>query len=405
MLRVSSRRRWLVLVAGLTLLASLAWLAVQVWRSRQDPAGFRAWDGSYAWIVGPPPSALTAEANRRIDEAVEVLNDSAVDPTRRLEAYRDHLRAAERLQIHSLRARPAQALGLARLAMIRWELDPPLSEGDLAELLSLIDLASRMAPGSPRVHVTLGRLLLAMGRPEEAVPRLRYALELDPALARQTVEMLAENFLLAEEIHQALPGNPAILVALSGPFHAEGKEDRYREILEESLDLPVPPTPPLLRTYGSACLRAGEKERLLERMGEVGPWPEDPELEAERLLQRARAAVRLGLTEQALTDARLARATYPESPTVDEQFGRIALAAGEPSVAAFAFRDALGKVARASGSRGWRARLYRQIGQALDAQDKAHLAYDAYRRALELNPSDRHAHRRLEAMKSAAGVR
>ena len=66
--------------------------------------------------------------------------------------------------MRSLRAQPAQAGALSKLAAVRWELEPPTTEEETAVFLEMIEVASRMAPRVPRVQLRLGELLLKMGR-------------------------------------------------------------------------------------------------------------------------------------------------------------------------------------------------------------------------------------------------
>ena len=70
-----------------------------------------------------------------------------------------------------------------------------------------------------------------------------------------------------------------------------------------------------------------------------------------------------------------------------------------------AYRDALSIIARGSGNARARARLYRKIGQAYEALRDFDRAFDAFSVALELDPTEPHALRRMDEMREAAGLR
>ena len=66
-------RASLVPIAALGL-ALFVWLSVQVYRSKMDPEGFRAWDGKYSWIVGPPAAELADAAHVQVQEGLAIQN-------------------------------------------------------------------------------------------------------------------------------------------------------------------------------------------------------------------------------------------------------------------------------------------------------------------------------------------
>ena len=132
---------------------------------------------------------------------------------------------------------------------------------------------------------------------------------------------------------------------------------------------------------------------------------EAPDLEAERSVQVAWARLSLGDVGGSLADADRARALMPGSERYREQAGMIALRAGRPDLAVEDFRAALSFAARGDAPPERRGTLYRRIGQALDKQGKADLAYDAYKRALTLAPGESHAARRVHEMEQASGMR
>ena len=385
---------------GLLALGVYAWLAVQVYRAQRDPEHFEAWDGPYAWIVGPSGKSLEAAAEHHIDQGLAVLNNTATLPAERLEAYRAHLKSTEALLVRSLRANPAQARALARLAAVRWELDPPQTEEAVRRHLELIALASRMAPQVPKIQQELGELLLRMGRQPEGLAYLRRTIELDGKTAWPIVKLLREYLLTSAEILAALPRNPETLMALQSAYVEEGKEAEYLDLLEASIE---GPSSGIVETYGNVCLRARQPDRLRRRLEMMSPR-DDPVLEAQRRIQIGRSYLALGDTARAVREAREARMAQPEAPLTLEQIGQLMLAAEQAEEALIAFRGAIARVARGSGDPGARARLYREMGQAEERAGRADHAYDAYKKALELNPEEGFAKNRMAQMRKAAGT-
>jgi tetratricopeptide (TPR) repeat protein len=395
----AARRAALALGAAAGLVV-FVWLSIQVYRSKQDPENFRAWDGPYAWIVGPPAKSLTAAAHDRMEAGLELLEDTSRPAPERIRLYRAELERAEDLLIRSLRAQPAQAGALASLAAVRWELDPPVTAEAVRKHLDMIALASRMAPTFPDVQRDLGELLLKMGRRDEALGYLARTVELDPRLSREVVQMLQDYLFTADQMLAALPRNAQVLAYLERPYREESREATYLELLEEALRNGVDPI--LLTRYGSTCLRLARPDRLLDRMDAFGELP-DVEVEAERLKQRARALVALHEPALAVEAATRSRELQPEVPHRAEYLGDVALRAGEHATAEAAYRDSLRLLARAKAGAVVRARLYRKIGQVEEDRGKPDRAYDAYRRALELDPAEPLARERVDAMERAAG--
>jgi tetratricopeptide (TPR) repeat protein len=381
-------------------LALFVWLSVQVYRSKKDPENFRAWNGPYAWIVGPPAKSLEAAARERMEAGLASLEDKSLPAPERIRLYRDELKRAEALLVRSLRAQPAQAHALAALAAVRWELDPPLTPEAVQKHLDMIALASSMAPTYPEVQRQLGELLLKMGRRDEALDYLARTVALDPRLGREVVRLMQDYLFTADQMLEALPRDPQVLAYLDGPFRDESREADYLRLLDEAFESGIDPL--LLVRYGNTCLGLGRAEGLLERMTALGEQA-DEAAEAERLKQRSRAYVALGRLTEAIDDARRALELQPEVPHRAEYLGDVALRAGEHALAEDAFRDSLRLLARAKAGAEVRARLYRKIGQVDEDRGSPDRAYDDYRKALELNPEEPYARRRVRAMERAAG--
>ncbi len=142
--------------------------------------------------------------------------------------------------------------------------------------------------------------------------------------------------------------------------------------------------------------------RVVERLGALGPLA-PPETEATRLLQISRAHAALGDPLRAVEAAREAERLVPSAP-VAEQLGGALVEAKDADAAIAAYRRALSRLARDQASAAVRARLYRKIGQAEEAGGAGGRAFDAYRRAVELDPAEPIAARRLREMRASAGV-
>lgn len=390
------RQRAAVLVIVLGALTILAWVALRAYDARRAPDVLA--DSYLARITGSPGSVLSKAALRQLELGLEALNDKAAPSRERIEGYRDRLRAAEALLVRSLAVEPIQPRAIAQLAAIQWELGP---QADGAGQLLLVETAARLAPGNPLVQKDLGQLLLKMSRVPEALSYFHRAISLQPGLSDEVVHYLQQQLFSPEELLQALPQHAEALVALQHVFFAEGKERPYIEVVAPHLSRP---TAALIGAYANAHHRLREWQRLSEALDHLGPYA-DPRLEAERLLQQSKATLQLGQTPTALLHAARARELVPDSPTHVEHWAQVALRAGRMEDAIEGFNAALAILARTSAQPAWRARLYRQIGQAEEARQRADRAYDAYRRALALDPQEAHALRRLSEMERAAGRR
>jgi tetratricopeptide (TPR) repeat protein len=390
-------------VAAAVGLIAFVWLSVQVYRSKTDPEHFGAWNGPLAWMVGPPAVDLLDAARRHMEMGLKRLNDTSSAPADRIRLYRDELARAEVHLVRSLRTRPIQAHALAALAAVRWELNPPLTRESVRNQLDLVTLASGMAPTDPEVQMQLGELLLKMGRREEGLGYLVRTVELDPETSDEVIRILRNYLFAADEIAARLPSHRLVLAHLEEPYFEDSKTSEYLLLLEGTLAEGGSSIHPILLThYGIACLRLRDAERLAARMEALGELP-DPEAEAERLVQLARALVASGDPASALDHVDRAIDLRPSMPRLVEYRGDVALWAGMPDDAIASFRDSLRLLAESRGAASSRARLYRRIGQAEEAAGRPDRAYDAYKRALELNPDQTYALARVRAMEDAAG--
>ena len=109
--------------------------------------------------------------------------------------------------------------------------------------------------------------------------------------------------------------------------------------------------------------------------------------------------------ERAVAHARQAVDLLPREPALHEHLGLALMAGGDSTAAVRSLDVSLRLAARAGAPAPVRARLYRELGQAHELGARADLAFDAYRRAVALDPREAHAARRLDEMRRAAGVR
>lgn len=350
-------------------------------------------------VSAPGGFELADAADDRMRGAIDTLQDTSSPPTERYRAYRGQLEIAERLLQASLRSLPAQADAITRLAAVRYELDPPVTDAQYGIVLAMVDVASEMAPRVPDVQARLGDLLFRMGRQAEALAYHRRAVELDPRLGADVVATLSEMGMSPAGIAEALPGNRGVLAALAGPFADSGATGRYLDLVDAS---GVEPDAELIARYGAVALASGSPGRILATFGEGHLTA--PRDEAERLRQLARAHSALDELDAAREAAASACRIAPDEPGPYEDLGNIAFRLGDHDGAVAAFRSALGAAARGDAPPRFRARMYSRIGTVEEARGRPDQAYDSFRRAVAIDPDDPVASARLRAMRDDAGV-
>jgi len=386
----------------LALVGLYAWLAVAHHRANDIGKIHAGNGGSLPWFLAAEPTALARAGKGKIDQALGNLSDPAVPVAERLVSFRSILGQAEPLLTRSLRAQPAQAGVLANLVSVRWELAPPRSLEEATRYSETIGVASSLAGTIPSVQLRLAELLLRMSQHDEALAYCRRVVELDRNSSLEVVALLRSHLFSATELLESLPHDPEILAALENPSFEDGAEFEYLQALEEAIDANrSAASASLLRAFGNTCLRVDQGGKLLRLLDEVRT---DGFAETERLRQRARANLDLGNQVQAIADARLARSTVPESYRLAEFFGDILARAKQDEQAKQAFREALSLLAHDTGEPLERARLYKKIGAAEERLGEFDRAYDDYVRAVELDPGEEFARKRLAAFNKAAGV-
>ena len=385
-------------LAAAVLLLGMAGLSIQLFRAETHPE--RPPSTRFGWIAGPSSDSLGDAARRQIKSGLKILNDVDLPAAERIDGYHEALARAEVLLVRSLRAQAAQPMALAELTVVRWDRDPPRTSEARKRTLDMIALASRLAPTFPGVQEQLGMLSLRMGRTAEALHYLATTLELDPSRSREVIALLQDHMLPAAEMLAALPRHPRVLVHLEGPFLEESRTVEYRSLLEQELTRDVDAL--YLVRYGGICLRLGEASRLIQRLTDLGTLA-SPAVEAERLTQLARGHLAASEPGPAVDAARRAAALQPEAFHRAENLGQIALAAADLAAALDGYESGLGILARSAGSAEDRARLYAAIGNIQQRAGRPDRAYDAFRKAAELDPAQADARERVERMEQAAG--
>jgi tetratricopeptide (TPR) repeat protein len=339
---------------------------------------------------GRTDRTLAVETLKR---ALGTLDDDALESTTRIGMYRDGLERTEALLRRVLLGNPTDTAGIERLAMVRWELGVLAGTPDEDAVSAMIAIAAVRAPRIPDIQVDLGTLLYKMGRLNEATPFMTRAVELSPTMTNRVVAVMQAAGVPPDAIVMTLPPVPEVLIAVKGLFLAAGQGPAYLDHVEPRL---VGATPAVLEAYGDACLELRVPERLRDRIAGL-PTTQDPAVRAERFCQAAHAWFALGDPNHALALADQARQTSPTDARLLEFYGEVALAAGQGAEAETAFRRSLELVLEQGVPPARRARLYDAIGRSLEAQDRGEIAYDAFRRAVALDPSARNAVARVEA--------
>jgi tetratricopeptide (TPR) repeat protein len=112
----------------------------------------------------------------------------------------------------------------------------------------------------------------------------------------------------------------------------------------------------------------------------------------------------LGEPDSAIGPAEEARRLAPFDPRIVEFYGEVALAAGKGADAEAAFRRALELVLTADSHPVRRARLYDALGRSLESQGRPDFAYDAFRRAVALDPTLGNASARVATYEHRSSV-
>ena len=387
--------RYLAIPTVAVLLLLHAIVGLGVWRAAHDPAR----SGRF---VEAHSEALTSRAKLNLQLGLAGLADRSRPAAERLAAYQTKLRSGRELLIRSLDVNPAQPDALATLATIDYEL-APADRATHHEALKRIETAATLAPRVPRVQAQLGELLLRMGYAEEALGYLARGVELDASLSERVVRLATAHGFAANIVRDALPHGAPALTALRHAFEPDAL-GKYLTWVETAIDEgSITPTRELFLAYGGAALQIDQASRLADQMSAWGPYDEVG-LETTRLMQLARATLRLGDTHAALVLAQTAHAMNLESNQLAVFLGDTARAAAQPDLAIRAYRHGLGLLARGNAGPRARAYLYRRIGEVHEDLYQLDLAYDAYSKALQIFPEEAYAMARMKALSPDDGL-
>ena len=155
----------------------------------------------------------------------------------------------------------------------------------------------------------------------------------------------------------------------------------------------------LLETYGNLALSLGEADRLRAKLSDLGILADD-HAEAERQLQLGRAAA---LEKDLLAAYRLgsgAVSLWPADPRYAEFAAATAMESRRLSEAETMLRDGLSRLAGLEGVGRWRARFLRGLGELNELEGKGDEALVLYRRALEQDPWEPVARRKVAQIES-----
>lgn len=362
-----------------------------VWRATRET-------GRPGRFVKTPAATLTAQAQIELQAGLTGLADRSRPAPERFEMYRSQLRSGRELLIRSLDANPAQPDTLATLAAVGYELDPT----DSTTALERIKAAATLAPRVPKVQAQLGELLLRMGHADSALTYLRLSVELDPSLSDRVVLLASANGLAADLLRDALPSGSPTLAALRHAFGADDLE-RYLGWVEAAIvEDSIRPSRELLLAYGRSGVQVGQASRVAEQLKTWGPY-DDTDLEAIRLMQLARATLHSGDPQAALVLAQTSQAMDSGSDQLAVFLGDTARAAAQPDLAIRSYRHGLTLLARRDAQPRARAYVYRRIGELHEDLYQMDLAYDAYSKALQIDPEEPFALARMRELSPDGG--
>ncbi|HEX5045293.1 MAG TPA: tetratricopeptide repeat protein [Candidatus Polarisedimenticolaceae bacterium] len=389
---------WAALHACAVTAACAGWgaLCFSAYRAHRAPVPA---DTDRSVLTRPFPEDFREAADRHVLAAVRILQDASLPATERIDRYSREAAGARDLYTASLQGRAYQPLTVARLAALRFEEYPPLTDDAWQDWALTLDLAGGMAPRNASVQAALGELLVRMGRPQEGLAAYARALSLDPSLARRVVPVLGTFGIAPERAMAALPRTAPLLLAMRQLYGAERQSD-YADLLEPDL---ATASPELLVAWADARLASKQADRVCLRLEALPPFT-PPDREAARCVQISRAQMALGNAPSAVSWAARARTASPRDPRALEQSAHAALAGGDPDAALRFCREALTLFARSGGSSTSRARIYELSARAEERRGHLDAAHDAYTRALALDPNRRTSRQRLEAMRAAAGL-
>ena len=351
-------------------------------------------------VLGPSWKTRARTADARVRLALDDLGraDSPEELDAAAREYRAALADADVDLLAGLRAAPTRSATLTRLLAVRWERLGAPNAADRAALLHALDVAALGAPGITGIQLDLGRLRIAAGDLEGGSAALRRAVELDASAAVEAVGALDLAGADPGTVVDDLGGRTEIVLAAERAFVRTGQANAFLDRLEARLG-----TAPAiaLRRFAAVGRADGQAERVARILQEIGSRS-DPAAEIERAISLGEALADLGRREAALERAGFAgRAQRADAATI-ERAARLHLDLRAVREAETLARRAIALAAQELDDAARRARLYALLGLTLDALGRPGDAFDAYRRALAIDPTQATAVRRIGAMRRAA---
>jgi tetratricopeptide (TPR) repeat protein len=373
------RRSALVAAAMLVCLATV--VAVASYKLGRQAAEPRTDHVALVWL-GPKGSALEDAIDARLKHAVAALDDPDREAAERVPAYRSQLQTAKALLRRAVLANLADTRAIHRLAAVEWELGVLDGTPDERSAATLVGVAGARAPRVPEIQIELGEILYKLGRFDNAKPFMARAVSLSAVTASRVVGIMLGAGVEPSEVLLTLPPVPEVLVALMPAYSSRGRGVEFLSVLEERIRAD---SSTLLATYGDLAMSLRQADRLNAHLSDLGKL-DDVHAEAERQLQLGRAAVFRSEWDAAYRFGSGALALWPADPRYCEFAAATAIESNHLSEAETFLRDGLSRLAVLDGTRGWRARLYRGLGEVYERMGKGDDALVFYRRALQQDP-------------------
>jgi tetratricopeptide (TPR) repeat protein len=347
------------------------------------------------WLLGPKASHLEALMSEEIRRGLESLDHPANgNAAFAIESYNRSLRTASAILQRALRASSISGRVVHALAIVRREQSIALGIRDDSGYESLLKLALTRRPFDAEFHLQVAGTYLRLGRPVDALQIAKHAIQANPSVATPAVALLSSYGRSHDEILTALGPRAEVLVAMKDSFLAAGDAEGYLTAVERELPQA---TTLVLQAYGDVCSRQGSWPRLRQHLESIGPFASDFD-EAERLGWIGRSHFADGDFEEATSLARRALSFRAEDPSFLELLGDCLAALGRNDEALEALNSALSSAVRVRPVNSQRGRLYRKMGSIFEREGAGDRAYDAYQRALSLNPDDELAQARLRQL-------
>lgn len=370
------RRSALVAAAMLVSLATA--VAVASYQLGRHAAAPRTDLAALVWL-GPKGSALEDAIDVRLKHALAALDDPNREAPERVPAYQSELQTVRTLLRRAVLANLADTRAIHRLAAVEWELGVLDGTPDEQSVATLVDIAGARAPRVPEIQIELGEILYKLGRFDDAKPFMARAVTLSSFTASRVVGIMLGAGVEPGEVLGTLPPAPEVLVALMPEFSSRGRGAELLSVLEERMRVD---SSVLLATYGDLAMSLRQADRLDSHLSDLGKL-DDAHAEAERQLQLGRAFVFRGEWDTAYRFGSGALSLWPADPRYCEFAAATALESNRLSEAEAILRDGLSRLAVLDGTRGWRAHLYRGLGEVYERMGKGDEALVFYRRALE----------------------